>query len=118
MRLSFHRARDPPTGASPYLAPSAPFARLALASPARQSSLEHGQEDTTVPRYLVTAHQRIHYGNQSCEIEVEAESEGAAKQEARRRYSAGMLFFDVGDVQDVSEPDYDIKFAEEKEPTQ
>ena len=71
-----------------------------------------------MPRYLVTARQRIHYGNQSCEIEVDAESEAAARQEAKRRYDDGSLFFSVDDVQDVSEPDYDIKLEEEKEPAQ
>jgi hypothetical protein len=71
-----------------------------------------------VPRYLVTARQRIHYGNQSCEIEVDAESEAAAKQEAKRRYVDGMLFFSVDDVQDVSEPDYEIELEKEVEPAQ
>lgn len=71
-----------------------------------------------MPRYLVTAHQRIHYGNQSCEIEVDAESEAAAKREAKRRYEDGALFFSVDDVQDVSNPDYEIELMKEEEPAQ
>ncbi len=72
-----------------------------------------------MPRYLVTARQRIHYGNQSCMIEVDAESEAAAKQEANRRYDDGMLFFSVDDVQDVSEPTFEFEIIEEEmEPAQ
>ena len=71
-----------------------------------------------MPRYLVTARQHIHYGNQSCEIEVDAESEAAAKQEAQRRYEDGNLFFSVDDVQDDSNPDNEIELVEEKDFTQ
>jgi hypothetical protein len=88
-----------------------------LASPARQSSL--GKEKPPMPTYLVTAHQRIYYGNQSCLIEVEAADEAAAKLEAKRRYADGDLFFSVDDVQDVSEPTFEFEIIkEEKEPAQ
>jgi hypothetical protein len=104
-----------PREAAPIGAYRAPFARLALASPARQSSLERR---STVPKYLVTATQTIYYGRQSAWIEVEAESEATAKEEAKRKYADGEVFFDVDDVQDVGEPRFEIFETLGMEPAQ
>lgn len=71
-----------------------------------------------MPRYLVRAHQRIFYGNQSATIEVEANSETAAKKEAKRKYESGEIFFDVDDVQEVGEPRFEADEMMEQEPAQ
>jgi len=67
-----------------------------------------------VPRYLVTARQRIFY---TCKFEIEADSEAAAKQEAQIKYQDGDLVFRV-DTEGVSNPDYEIELMKEEEPAQ